>query len=104
MISFSHKPVMLEECMRGLNLKSDGTYFDGTLGGGGHSYEILKRSGPNGKLIATDLDDFAIIAAKERLRLFAGRFEIFKSNYNFYKHGCKCFNNCYKPQFFKTDN
>ena len=81
MISFSHKPVMLEECMRGLNLKSDGTYFDGTLGGGGHSYEILKRSGPNGKLIATDLDDFAIIAAKERLRLFAGRFEIFKSNY-----------------------
>ena len=81
MINFSHKPVMLEECMQGLNLKSGGIYFDGTVGGGGHSYEILKRSSPNGRLIATDLDDNAIAAAKQRLAEFSGRFEIYKSNY-----------------------
>ena len=57
MISFSHVPVMLEECMQGLALKAGGVYFDGTVGGGGHSYEILKRTSPNGRLIATDLDD-----------------------------------------------
>lgn len=81
MLEFSHKPVMLEECMQGLALKDGGTWFDGTVGGGGHSYEILKRTAPNGKLIATDLDDEAIQAATKRLSEFAGRFEIFKSNY-----------------------
>lgn len=85
MINFSHKPVMLEECMQGLNLKSGGIYFDGTVGGGGHSYEILKRSSPNGRLIATDLDDNAIAAAKQRLAEFSGRFEIYKSNYKEYE-------------------
>ncbi|MDE6104665.1 MAG: 16S rRNA (cytosine(1402)-N(4))-methyltransferase, partial [Clostridia bacterium] len=54
MKSFSHVPVMLEQCMQGLNIKYGGTYFDGTVGGGGHSFEILKRSAPTGKLIATD--------------------------------------------------
>lgn len=72
---------MLEECMEGLNLKPDGIYFDGTVGAGGHSYEILSRTSPNGKLIATDLDDEAIAAATERLKKFKGRFEIYKSNY-----------------------
>lgn len=72
---------MLEECMDGLKLKADGIYFDGTVGGAGHSYEILKRTSPNGRLIATDLDDDAIKAAGERLKEFAGRFEIYKSNY-----------------------
>ena len=81
MLEFSHKPVMLEECMDGLALKNGGTYFDGTVGGGGHSYEILKRTAPNGKLIATDLDDEAIEAASKRLQEFNGRFEIYKSNY-----------------------
>ncbi|MBQ9714386.1 MAG: 16S rRNA (cytosine(1402)-N(4))-methyltransferase RsmH [Clostridia bacterium] len=81
MLAFSHKPVMLEECMEGLNLKENGVYFDGTVGGGGHSYEILKRTQPNGKLIATDLDDEAIAAATERLKEFDGRFSIYKSNY-----------------------
>ena len=81
MLEFSHKPVMLEECMEGLALKDGGTYFDGTVGGGGHSYEILKRTAPNGKLIATDLDDEAIEAASKRLQEFNGRFEIYKSNY-----------------------
>ena len=81
MKGFSHVPVMLEECMAGLNLKDGGIYFDGTVGGGGHSYEILRRSAPNGRLIATDLDDDAIAAASERLKEFKGRFEIYKSDY-----------------------
>lgn len=85
MASFSHIPVMLEECMNGLCVKDGGIYFDGTVGGGGHSYEILKRSFPSGRLIATDLDDEAIAAATERLKEFNGRFQIFKSNYKNYQ-------------------
>ena len=77
----AHIPVMLEECMQGLNLKSGGIYFDGTVGGGGHSYEILKRTSPDGRLIATDLDDEAIAAATQRLKEFDGRFKIYKSDY-----------------------
>ena len=84
MSEFSHFPVMLEECMHGLDVKSGGIYFDGTLGGAGHSYEILKRSSPDGKLIATDLDDEAIAAATERLSPFKGRFFIHKSNFKNY--------------------
>lgn len=81
MKEFSHIPVMLEECMEGLDPKSGGIYYDSTVGGGGHSYEILKRSAPSGRLIATDLDDEAIAAADERLKPFAGRYEIHKSDY-----------------------
>ena len=81
MLEFSHKPVMPEECMDSLVLKDGGVYFDGTVGGGGHSYEILKRTSPSGRLIATDLDDEAIAAASKRLSEFSGRFEIYKSNY-----------------------
>lgn len=84
MTAFSHIPVMLEECMQGLNVKEGGVYYDATEGGGGHSYEILKRSAPTGRLIATDLDDEAIAAATERLKEFDGRFRIFKSNYKDY--------------------
>ncbi len=80
-MNFSHFPVMLEECIEGLKLKDNGIYFDGTIGGGGHSYEILKRTAPNGRLIATDLDDDAINAANERLKEFDKRFKIYKSNY-----------------------
>ena len=84
MSGFSHYPVMLEECMEGLSPERGGIYFDGTLGGAGHSYEILKRSSPAGRLIATDLDDEAIAAAKERLSPFEGRFSIHKSNFKNY--------------------
>lgn len=80
-INFQHKSIMLKECMHGLNLKPNGIYFDGTLGGGGHSFEILKQTSPNGRLIATDLDDDAIEAATKRLNEFNGRFKIYKSNY-----------------------
>ncbi len=81
MLEFSHKPVMLEECMEGLALKEGGIWYDATVGGGGHSYEILKRTGKSGRLIATDLDDEAIEAASKRLQEFEGRFRIYKSNY-----------------------
>lgn len=80
-MEFRHIPVMLEECMDGLKLKSDGVYFDGTLGGAGHSFEILKRTSPNGRLIATDLDDEAIANAEKRLAEFSGRFKLFHSNF-----------------------
>lgn len=85
MISFSHRPVLLEECMQGLAPGRGGVYFDGTVGGGGHSYEILKRSAPQGRLIACDLDENAIAAATDRLSPFAGRFQIFKSNFKQYE-------------------
>ena len=81
MLEFSHKPVMLEECMQGLALQEGGVWFDGTVGGGGHSYEILKRTAPSGRLIATDLDDEAIAAETQRLSEFGDRFHIYKSNY-----------------------
>lgn len=83
--TFSHIPVMLEECMEGLNLKSGGVYFDATVGGGGHSYEILRRTSPSGRLIATDLDDDAIAAADARLSEFKGRYEIYKSDFKNYE-------------------
>ena len=81
MLEFSHKPVMLEECMDALSLKDGGIWYDATVGGGGHSYEILKRTATGGRLIATDLDDEAIEASTKRLSEFEGRFQIFKSNY-----------------------
>ena len=84
METFSHIPVMLEECMQGLNVRDGGIYFDGTVGGGNHSYEILKRSSPSGRLIATDRDDDAIAAATQKLSPFNGRFQIFKSDYKDY--------------------
>lgn len=81
MANFVHKSVMLEESITALSVKSGGIYFDGTLGGGGHSFEILKRSCPNGKLIATDLDTYAIGRASERLKEFEGRFTLIKDNF-----------------------
>jgi 16S rRNA (cytosine1402-N4)-methyltransferase len=81
MSELKHFSVMLNECIEGLNLKSDGIYFDGTLGGGGHSYEILKNSAPNGKLIATDLDSYAIERASKKLEEFSGRFTLVKDNF-----------------------
>ena len=80
MKDFAHIPVMLNECIEGLKVKEGGIYFDGTVGGGGHSYEILKRCAPTGKLIATDLDEDAIAAATKRLA-GVGTFKIYKSDY-----------------------
>lgn len=66
-MEFRHIPVMLEECIEGLDIKPDGTYLDCTLGGGGHSLEIVKRL-TNGRLFAVDKDAEAIASAKQRLR------------------------------------
>ncbi|MCR5082057.1 MAG: 16S rRNA (cytosine(1402)-N(4))-methyltransferase RsmH [Parasporobacterium sp.] len=80
-MKFSHKSVLLDETIESLNIKEDGIYVDGTLGGGGHSYEILKRLGPKGRLIGIDQDEDAIKAASERLKEFEEKLTIVKSNY-----------------------
>jgi len=69
-LEFKHKPVMLSECIEGLNIKPDGIYVDGTLGGAGHSKEIAKRLSKDGLLIGIDRDDDALKAAKENLKEF----------------------------------
>lgn len=69
-MEFKHKPVMLSECTEGLNIKPDGIYVDGTLGGAGHSKEIAKRLSKDGLLIGIDRDDDALKAAKENLKEF----------------------------------
>ena len=61
---------MLNECIDGLNIKPDGIYVDGTMGGAGHSIEIVKRLSLNGKLIGIDRDEEALAASKERLKDF----------------------------------
>ena len=70
-MEFKHKSVMLNECIDGLKIKQDGIYVDGTLGGAGHSKEILKRLSNNGLLIGIDRDDDALKAAKENLKEFS---------------------------------
>ena len=68
-MEFIHKPVLLEECIEGLNIKPDGIYVDGTLGGAGHSKEIIKRlSTKEGILIGIDRDEEALKAAGEKLK------------------------------------
>lgn len=67
-MEFKHKPVLLQECIEGLNIKKDGIYVDGTLGGAGHSSEILKKLSSTGRLIGIDIDEEALSAAKEKLK------------------------------------
>ena len=69
-MEFNHKPVLLEETIKGLNIKKDGIYVDGTLGGAGHSREILKHLSTNGQLIGIDRDEEALQAAKKNLQQF----------------------------------
>lgn len=83
-MEFKHKSVLLDECIEGLHIKPDGIYVDGTLGGGGHSYEILKRI-KTGKLIGIDRDIEAIQAAKEKLKEFS-RFETVHDNHANIRH------------------
>lgn len=80
-MEFKHSSVLLEEAIDSLRIKSDGIYLDGTLGGGGHSYEIAKRLGKNGRLIGIDQDGEAIEAAGKRLSPFADRVTIVRNNY-----------------------
>lgn len=67
-MEFKHKPVLLAECIEGLNIKENGIYVDGTLGGAGHSKEIAKKISKDGTLIGIDRDLEALTAAKENLR------------------------------------
>ena len=67
-MEFNHVSVLLNECIEGLNIKENGIYVDGTLGGAGHSSEILKRLSNEGRLIGIDQDTDALRAAKERLK------------------------------------
>ena len=78
---FKHYSVLLDETIENLNIKPDGIYLDGTLGGGGHSEAILKRLSPKGRLIGIDQDDAAIAAASERLSVFGDRVTILRNNY-----------------------
>lgn len=80
-MSFSHKSVLLEETIEGLDIKPDGIYIDGTLGGGGHSYEIAKKLSEKGHLYGIDQDEAAIEAAGERLKEFKDRVTIIRDNY-----------------------
>ncbi len=77
-----HNPVMLKECIEALNIKRDGIYVDVTYGGGGHSSEILKQLGPNGKLIAFDQDEAAIknIIDDDRLIFINQNFEFLNNH------------------------
>lgn len=78
---FEHKSVLLYETVDSLNIKPDGIYVDGTLGGGGHAYEVASRLGENGRLIGIDQDADAIKAATERLEPFKEKVTIVRSNY-----------------------
>ncbi|MEG6616421.1 16S rRNA (cytosine(1402)-N(4))-methyltransferase RsmH [Peptococcaceae bacterium 1198_IL3148] len=80
-MDFYHISVLLEEAMTGLNLKSGGIYVDCTLGGAGHSGEILRRTAPNGRLIGLDQDPMALKAARERLAEFGDRVTTVQSNF-----------------------
>lgn len=70
-MEFKHKPVMLKQCIEGLKIKPEGTYVDGTLGGAGHSREIVKRLEKQGKLIGIDRDTEALQVAKQNLKEFS---------------------------------
>lgn len=69
-MEFKHKPVLLEECIEGLNIKPNGIYVDGTLGGAGHSSQILEKLSQDGLLIGIDRDEEALAVAKQKLRNF----------------------------------
>ena len=78
---FSHRSVLLDECIEALAIKPEGIYIDGTAGGGGHSFEIAKHL-DGGKLIAIDQDEAAIAAAGKRLEIYGERAQVVRSNFS----------------------
>ena len=80
-MEFKHKSVLLNETIDGLNIKPDGIYVDGTLGGGGHAYEVCRRLGEKGSIVGIDQDAAAIEAASARLKGFGEKVTIVRSNY-----------------------
>jgi len=79
--SFFHEPVMLRETVDSLGCRPDGVYFDGTLGGGGHAYEILARTAPDGILVGVDRDRDALSETRRRLKDFKDRALLVKGNF-----------------------
>ncbi len=80
-MGFEHKSVLLKETVDGLNIRPDGIYADGTLGGGGHSFEVCRRLGEKGSIVGIDQDAAAIEAAGGRLKDFGVKVTIVRSNY-----------------------
>lgn len=80
-MEFSHKSVLLEETIEGLNIKPEGIYVDGTLGGGGHALEVVKRLGDKGRFFGIDQDEAAIEAASERLSGYREKITLIHDNY-----------------------
>ena len=80
-MEFKHKSVLLNETIDGLNIKPDGIYVDGTLGGGGHAYEVCRRLGEKGSIVGIDQEAAAIEAASARLKVFGEKVTIVRSNY-----------------------
>lgn len=80
-MEFKHTSVLLEETIENLRIKPDGTYLDGTLGGGGHSYRIASKLGEGGRLIGIDQDEAAIEAAGARLKPYEDKVTLIRDNY-----------------------
>ena len=88
-IQFSHRSVLLEECMEGLAIRPDGVYVDGTAGGAGHSAQIASRLGEGGLLLALDQDETAVAVATERLSVFGERARVVRSNFQQVEEVCR---------------
>ena len=80
-MEFKHVSVLLEETIENLNINPDGIYMDGTLGGGGHAYEVCEQLSDKGRFFGIDQDDAAISAATKRLQEFSDKVTIIRSNY-----------------------
>ena len=80
-MEFVHKSILLQECLDFLNIKPDGIYVDGTLGGGGHAWHIASKLTKGGRLIGIDQDADAVFAAGMRLQEFSDRVCIVRHNY-----------------------
>ena len=87
---FNHTPVLLNECLEGLNIKPNGIYVDGTMGGAGHSSRIVEKL-KGGKLIGIDKDDTALAVCKERLKDFSNVVFVKSDFKNSLKHPNRCF-------------
>ena len=88
-IEFSHRSVLLDECIDALAIRPDGVYLDGTAGGGGHSSEIARNLGDGGLLIAIDQDETAVAVVTERLSSFGLRARVVRNNFCELSEVCK---------------
>lgn len=84
-MEFKHVSIMLDEVIENLDIKSDGIYVDGTLGGAGHAWHVCKKLGPAGRFIGIDQDEAAIEASKLRLQEFGDMVTVVRSNYSHMK-------------------